>query len=290
MNTIILGGSGFLGPQILTRYPQIVSVGRTRPVNAVHHVYCPSLDNLPEVLDSLEFDTVIMMIGSSNHHELNSHNMLAIEKNLKPIKQVFHHLRTKKIKKVISFTSILLYDKDRMTLPVDESQPLSPYQNQYIFSKYLAEETAKFYSDVPNIIARMTNIYGPSSVLGRPDVVNQLIESLIFNKKASVINTEPQRDFIYAVDAADAIIKLLDSTYTGVVNLASGSMCSIGDIVQILENLSGIKIDRLNGEVTGHLKYVADISLLKKVTNWVPQYSIEAGLTETYTKMVEMYG
>ena len=290
MNTIILGGSGFLGPQILARYPEVISVGRTRPATAKHHLDCPTLDHLPQVLKQVDFDKVIMMIGSSNHHQLNGANLLAIEKNVLPLKKVLACMRPFRIQKIISFTSILLYDRAQMTLPVDESQAISPYQNEYIFSKYLAEELTKLYPDVPSIVARMTNIYGPSTALGRPDVVNQLVEGLVFHKRASVLNTTPQRDFIYCPDAADAIIKLLDSELTGVVNLASGQMCSIGDIVTILERLSGIAIERLSGQATGHLQFVADISLLERATKWRPQYTLEQGLTETYREMVQMYG
>lgn len=290
MSTILLGGSGFLGPQILGRYPDIISVGRTRPSTATRHVDCASLDELPAVLDGLQFDKVIMMIGSSNHHELNRENLLAIEKNLLPLKRVLECVKTRGIRKLISFTSILLYDRDKMRLPVDEGQALNPYLNNYLFSKYLAEEVVKLYPSIPAITARMTNIYGPSTALGRPDVVNQLVEGIVFRKAASVLNTAPRRDFIYCPDAADAIVRLLDSDFTGTVNLASGEMHSIGEIVDILERLSGVTIERLNGEATGHMEFVADVSLLQRVTGWRPQYSLEQGLAETLRKMMEMHG
>jgi nucleoside-diphosphate-sugar epimerase len=143
---------------------------------------------------------------------------------------------------------------------------------------------------VPNIVARLTNIYGPTTALGRPDIVNQLIEGLIFKKKAAVQNTQPFRDFIYTKDAVDAIIKLLDSSFTGKVNLATGKMNSILEMVEILEKITGIRIDRLNGEATGHMKFQANISLLKSIIDWEPEYSLEQGLAETYQKMEKMYG
>ena len=129
MNTIILGSSGFLGPQILTKYQDIISVGRTRPpgVEGVRHINCPSLDDLPVVLDNVEFDKVIMMIGSSNHTVLNKQvplNVEAIEKNVLPLKKVLSYFRTRKLKRVLSFSSILLYDRDVMQLPVVEETPL----------------------------------------------------------------------------------------------------------------------------------------------------------------------
>ena len=234
MKTVLLGGSGFLGPEILSNYPNIVSVGRTRPSVACEHHSCPTVGDLDYVLRGIAFDKVIMMIGSSNHNELNSGNLLAIEKNVLPLKTVFSTLRKYKIKKLISFSSILLYDREKMTLPVSENQQISPYQNEYIFSKYLAEEVAKLYQDVPNIVARLTNIYGPTKALGRPDVVNQLVEGLIFNKKVAVQNTEVVRDFIYTVDVAEAVVRLLESEFEGTVNLAAGKRRSILEIVEIL--------------------------------------------------------
>ena len=177
-----------------------------------------------------------------------------------------------------------------MTLPVDESQPLSTYQNEYIFSKFLGEEVAKFYSDVPNIIVRLTNIYGPTTALNRPDLVNQLVEGLVIRKKARVLNLRPQRDFIYTADASDAIVKLLDTDYTGPVNVATGQMHSIGDVVKILEKLSGIKIEIGDGPATGHMQFFSDNTLIKKLINWEPKYNLEEGLTETYKKMMAMYG
>ena len=294
MKTILLGSSGFLGPQILKKYPTIRSVGRTTPpkTNPLIHSYCPSLDDLPKVLDDIEFDNVIMMIGSSNHTVLNEQqplNVEAIEKNVIPLKKVMSYLRTRQIKKVISFSSILLYDRDVMTLPVKEHTPLRPLQNDYIFSKYLGEEVARFHSEVPNIAVRLTNIYGPTTVLGRPDLVNELVEGVLFEKKAKVKTNKPQRDFIFTEDAADAIVSLLDCDHTGPVNVASGVMHSVEDIVKVLEDLTGIEIERGSGQHTGHLQFVADITKLKELTGFEPKYNLRSGLEKTINVMKEMY-
>lgn len=293
MKTILLGSSGFLGPQILSRYPEIVSVGRTiPPIKNVQHVYCPSVDAMPSVLDKMEFDNVIMMIGSSNHVTLNQEiplNIEAIEKNAIPLYKIFTYFRERKIKKLISFSSILLYDRNVMILPVAEDTKLNPYQNQYIFSKHLGEEVARFFSDVPNIIVRLTNIYGPTTALGRPDLVNELIEGLLFKGNAKVKTGKPQRDFVFTEDASDAIVSLLNTSYTGPVNVASGTMSSVLNIVKILEDVSKTKIEVGNGEHTGHLQFQADISLLNKLTGFQPKYDLHSGLEKTYFKMKEMY-
>ena len=63
----------------------------------------------------------------------------------------------------------------------------------------------------------------------------------------------------------------------------------LGDIVKILEDESKIKIEVLNGAATGHMKFVADNSLLKSLIDWEPKYNLDTGLRETYRKMCEMY-
>ena len=46
--TILFGGSGFFGPIILKKYPNIISVGRTRPPKELKnkHIQINNLNNL----------------------------------------------------------------------------------------------------------------------------------------------------------------------------------------------------------------------------------------------------
>ena len=63
--TILLGGSGFLGPVILSKDSEIISIGRSPIESSLKnkHLDLPSLDNL-EILNNLDFDKVIFLIGS----------------------------------------------------------------------------------------------------------------------------------------------------------------------------------------------------------------------------------
>ena len=175
--TVLFGGSGFLGPIILEKYPDIVSIGRSPLPSHLKnkHVNLSSLDDLT-VLDAVDFDKVIFLIGSSNHHVINTKPSMGIEYNVLPLKKILFYLQKRKIKKFICFTTILLYDVNKMKLPVDETQPINPYVNDYVFSKYLSEELIKFYSDkIPSIIVRFSNIYGATKLI-RPDLVPTLIQ------------------------------------------------------------------------------------------------------------------
>lgn len=284
--TVLFGGSGFLGPIILKKYPDIISIGRS-PIPADlknKHVRLSSLDDLT-ALDSLDFDKVIFLIGSSNHHVINTKPSMGIEYNVLPLKKILFYLQKRKIKKFICFSTILLYDARKMKLPVGETQPINPYVNDYVFSKYLSEELIKFYSDkIPSIVVRFSNIYGPTRLI-RPDLVPTLIQKALSMEEITVWSTKPIRDFLYTPDAADAIVKLLDTNYIGQINLGTGKSVSVGRIAEIIEDLSGKKIKDLGKPVSGPMHFVCDISLVKRLTGWKPKYSIEDGLRETYEIM-----
>lgn len=285
-NTLLFGGSGFLGPIILEKYPDIISIGRSPLPSHLRnqHVQLPSLDDLT-VLDDLDFDKVIFLVGSSNHHIINTKPVMGLEYNVLPLKKILFYLQKRTIKKFMCFTTILLYDVNKMKLPVDETQPINPYINDYVFSKYLSEELVRFYAPkIPSIIVRFSNIYGPTKLV-RPDLVPTLIQQALSPSEVSVWNTKPVRDFLYTPDAAEAIVKLLDTDYTGPVNLGTGQSVSVGKIVKIIEKLSGKQIKNLDKPVSGPMHFVCDISLVKKLTGWEPKHTIEEGLRETYDIM-----
>jgi nucleoside-diphosphate-sugar epimerase len=288
MKTILFGGSGFLGPVILEKYSDIISVGRTPPPSYIknRHIHFDSLDDL-SILDDENIDNVIFLIGSSNHHFLNSQVTSGIDYNVYPLKKALSYFSKRKINKFVCFTTILLYDSFFSTKNVSECHPINPYLNEYIFSKYLSEEIVNFYSDkVPSIIIRCSNIYGPTKLV-RPDLIPTLIQDVINKDEVSVWSKKPQRDFIYLEDAADAVMGLMSTSYVGKVNLGTNKVTSVGEICNTLERLSGKEIKDLDIEVSGPMHFCCDTSLLNKLTGWTPRHTIEEGLEKTYLRMKE---
>ena len=82
-----------------------------------------------------------------------------------------------------------------------------------------------------------------------------------------------------AEDAADAVLKLLDSDFIGKVNLGTGKSHSIKEITDIIERLSNKKIISENKLVTGPMKFLTDIILNKTM--------IKKGLTYPLTTFEE---
>jgi nucleoside-diphosphate-sugar epimerase len=283
--TILFGGSGFFGPIILKKYPNIISVGRTKPPKDLinKHIHITNLNNLKK-LDKINFDKVIFLIGSSNHHIINKNINIGIEYNFNPMIKIMEYLKNKKIKKFICFTTILLYKK-KSNRRVSEKDEINPYENNYIFSKHLLEEVVNFYRNkIPSIIVRLSNIYGYSKLI-RPDLVPTLMQKVFKKKKIYVWSDKPIRDFIFAEDAADAVVKLLNSRFTGVINVGSGKSNSVKNLIGIISKYSNKKIETLNKKVTGPYKFLTNINLLKKITKWVPKYTLEKGLNKTFNIM-----
>ena len=284
--TILFGGSGFFGPIILKKYPKIISVGRSKPPKNIKnkHIALKNLNNLRK-LDKINFDKVIFLIGSSNHHIINKKIDIGIKFNFEPLIKIMEYLKTRKIKKFICFTTILLYENEKPGTPVSERNKTNPYKNNYVFSKHLMEEIVKFYKkSIPSIVVRLCNIYGYSK-LKRPDLVPTIMQDLFKKKSISVWSKKPIRDFIFAEDAADAVVKLLNTKLTGVVNLGTGKSYSVNKLTNIISKLSSKKIKTKNRKVSGPYKFVANIGLLKKNTNWKPKHSLREGLEKTYKIM-----
>ena len=284
--TILLGGSGFLGPVILSKDPEIISVGRTPidPSLKNKHLDLPSLDNL-EILDDLDFDKVIFLIGSSNHHEINNKITMGIDYNVYPLQKILKYLSNRKLNKFICFTSVLLYDQRKLQNPVNEKQTINPYINDYVFSKYLSEEIVEYYKEkVPSIIVRLSNIYGYTKLI-RPDLVPTLMQNVLNKNEVTIWSDKPKRDFIFTEDAAEAILKLINTNFTGIINLGTGEMNSIKTITSEVEKLSGKKIISLDKQVNGPMELSVDTTLIKKLINWSPKFSLKEGLRKTYEIM-----
>ena len=124
--TILIGPTGFLGPAFLEKRPEIIGVGRTSlPSHLNNEFFYIESDKDFKKLDAIEFANIIFLIGSSDHHILNSHPTLALEKNALALSRLLWYLRESKrdVNKIINFTTMLQYDTNKMNLPCSESQP-----------------------------------------------------------------------------------------------------------------------------------------------------------------------
>ena len=264
----------------------MISIGRTHPGEHItnRHIQIDNTDDL-SILDGVEFDNVIFLVGNSNHHLLNNDGMLGFEYNVIPLKKTLHYMQSRNLNKFVCFSTILLYGNEPKNRPVNENDDTYPYQNEYIFSKHMAEEVVKFYEGrVPVINVRLCNIYGDTALV-RPDLVPTLVKDMLTTDNPTIWNDKPRRDFIFTSDAAEAIMLLMDTDYTGTINIGSGHTTGVSNVVSILEDLSGKKIAVEGRPVSGVMEFIADITLLRSLTNWSAKHTLREGLEKTYETM-----
>ncbi len=287
--TILFGGSGFLGPYILQQDPAMISVGRTPPPTANRHIPIESLANL-DCLRDIEFDKVIYIIGNTDHHNLEKESVpraesTAFDYHVVPLLKTLEQLKQYPIRQFIHFSTILIYDDKRLTIPVSEHAPVDPYKNRYVLSKYMAEEALNFYRRwIPILNVRLSNIYGPTP-LERWDLIHVLCRRLLQEGRAEMWSTRPERDFIHVEDAARAVIQLLDADYGGTLNLGTGTLTSVGVVRDALAEVSGCPIDVLDIPVQGPMRFQCDMTTLRRLIDWTPRFTTAEGVRQTYRTM-----
>ena len=287
MTTILIGPTGFLGENFLRLNPKIIAVGRKKPYNNVDNFI--KIDDKYDFspLDNLLFDKAIFLIGSSDHQVINNHSSLAYEMNVIPLSKFLFYCSKRKFKpkKIVTFTTMLQYDNKKMDIPCDEQQPINPYQSNYVLSKVMAEQISTLYRNFFDILdIRLSNVYGPTH-LARPDLVPTLLyKAIVKQEKIFIWSKKPIRDFVFVDDVIFAVISLLETKFSGPINIGSGIGRSVGEVCNIIEKTLNIKIETENKKVTGHMKYIHDLNLLKSYLSYNPK-SLEEGLKNTIEYM-----
>ncbi len=122
--------------------------------------------------------------------------------------------------------------------------------------------------------------FGPGEQAAK--LIPSLIRSLVAGREFDCSHGEQLRDFIYVEDLSSAIVAVLESELTGVVNLASGEPRSLRSVVAHFARLLGGE-DRIRygaREASGldaEPMIIADVSRLRRETGWAPRIGWEEG-------------
>lgn len=281
---IVFGGSGFLGTSILRLFPDMVSVGRTRPVTGNRHIQIDDLGDL-SALGSQHFDSVLFCVGTSRHHELMQQPMdAALDAHLRPFVRVVEQLKSRPIRSFVRLSTLLLTANDA-ALPVDEQSPIDPFRNRYLMSQYFGEQAALFLSrETPIATLRLTNTYGPWP-LPRTDFVHQIVHQLHTRGSAEIASRAPERDFVFVEDAARAMAGLAHSGATGLFVLGSGEATSTGAIADLLQEITGRPVTSREEPAEGIARLCVNSAKLRQSTGWAPLVTLEHGLRRTWDEM-----
>ena len=177
----------------------------------------------------------------------------------------------------------------------EDAYPAQP-EDGYGWEKLFSERMCRHFMEDYGLevrVARYHNIYGPFGTFdgGREKAPAALCRKVIRAKKNNENKIEvwgdgkQTRTFLYIDDCIEGTLRLFESDYSEPVNIGSDEQVSINQMIEILENISGIKkleriyqLDKPKG-VRGRS---SNNDLVKKVLNWSFKIKLKEGLKKTY--------
>jgi len=212
-----------------------------------------------------------------------------IDTNIKGTLNILQAARDFNVERVVITSTSEVYGTAQY-VPINEKHPLqgqSPYSASKIGADKIAESFYRSFS-TPVIIARPFNTYGPRQST-RAVIPTILIQLLNGNKEIYLGSLHPTRDLNYVQDICKGFIALAkcDDAIGKEVNIGSGNEISIGNLANLLIEITGSKAkifsddQRIRPKGSEVERLVCNNSLLKKLTGWEPEVSLDEGLLKT---------
>lgn len=181
-------------------------------------------------------------------------------------------------------------------VPIDEKHPLQP-QSPYSASKIGADAMAMSFFNafgLPVTIVRPFNTYGPrqSARAVIPTIIAQIAAG---KKQIKLGDVSPTRDFNYVADTCRGFIMLseCDASVGKTVNIGSNFEISVGDTLALIKKIMKSDVEfitddqRIRPEKSEVFRLWCDNTLIRELTGFVPEYSIEDGLRATVEWFLE---
>ena len=307
---LVAGGGGFIGghlvKQLIGEGNQVISVDQ-KPLSDWYQVHS-SAENLVGDLQNLDVCLSVSKgveqiynlaadMGGMGFIELhkaecmlsvliNTHLLVAARKN--------------EVQKFFFSSSACVYEQSKQStseisgLKEEDAYPAMP-EDGYGWEKLFSERMCRhFHEDfgISTRIARYHNVYGPNGTYmgGRekaPAALARKVANAVItgNREIEVWGDgEQTRSFTYITDCIEGTRKLMDSDFLSPLNIGSSEMVSINGLINILEEIAGIKIERKYNldAPQGVRGRNSDNTLVKEVLNWEPSIGLKEGMFQTY--------
>lgn len=201
-----------------------------------------------------------------------------------------HHLLDiikdgRRLKKIVFASSYLIYAKRLYSFKrpqgtpyrLSEEDPISPRNltgSAKLNHEIELEFLKGFRSDIKIVLARIYRGYGR----GSRDVISRWVRAALLGKAIQVFHKENIFDYIFAEDTAEGLIRLTESSYSGIVNLGTGLSQRVTEVMGILKKHFP-KLKHSEGKSDDlYEASEANVDKLEKLTGWKPEISLEKGM------------
>src|SRR5216117_4569395 len=205
------------------------------------------------------------------------------------------------VQKYLFASSACVYAADKQTDPnvtalkEEDAYPASP-EDGYGWEKLFSERMCRHFREdfgVVTRIARYHNVYGPHGTYdgGREKAPAADCRKVIQAKSSGKHEIEiwgdghQTRSFMYIDDCLKGTQAIMHSDILEPINLGSSELVTINGLVDMVENIAGIKLKRsynlkapkgVNGRNS-------DNTLIQKYLGWEPNTRLRDGMEKTYT-------
>jgi dTDP-glucose 4,6-dehydratase len=211
-----------------------------------------------------------------------------VQTNVEGTLNVLQAAREANVRLVLHTSTSEVYGTARY-VPIDEDHPLQG-QSPYSASKIAADKLAEAFHlsfGLPVATIRPFNTFGPRQ--SARAVIPTVITQALTQPEVRLGNLSPTRDLNYVADTVEGFIRIAEcpEAIGQVINIGSGREISIRDLAYVILSLLGqdkpvISEDqRVRPEQSEVERLCADNRKARALLGWLPQYSLEDGLTRT---------
>jgi UDP-glucose 4-epimerase len=305
MNTLVLGGNGFIGSHLVDK---LLAEGHKvrifdkyeehylKPITEVDYRY-GDFGNRGLLDDALnDIDMVFHLISTTLPETSNDDPVFDVQSNVVETLFLLEQCVAKNIQKVVFISSGGTVYGVPVELPVHENTPTEP-ECSYGITKLAIEKYLSLFRllhGVDYVVVRPSNPYGDrqnqNSIQGAiPVFLNKVArgESLEIWGDGEVI-----RDYIFIDDLVEGIYKAATvNTQSRIFNLGSGTGHSLNHIVKIIRQITerNIKIEYKAKRAFDIPKIYLDISRAREKLSWAPLTSLESGIERTWEFIQKLY-
>ena len=306
---LVCGAGGFIGGHLVNR---LKAEGYwVRGVDIKEHEFCNTLADdfvigdlrdprvVAEVInDGLdEIYQLAADMGGAGYIFTGDHDACVMHNSALCNLNVVHEAVAKKVRKIFYSSSACIYPERIQMEPTNcglkenlayPAEPDSEYGWEKLFSERMFMAYQRNYG-IEVRIARFHNIFGPE---GTWDGGREKVPAAMCRKVAEVENGgeiemwgdgEQTRSFLYVDECIEGVRRLMESRFTGPVNIGSDEMVSINNLALMAADIAGkeININHIPGP-TGVRGRNSENSMIKENLNWAPEQTLREGMEKTY--------
>ena len=305
---LVCGAGGFIGGHMVKR---LKSEGYwVRGVDIKEHEFCalPADDFVvgdlcdPRVVEAVvdegmdEIYQFAADMGGAGYIFTGEHDAAVMHNSALCNLNMVHEAVRKKVGKIFYSSSACIYpesiqtDPENPGLKEDFAYPAEP-DSEYGWEKLFSERLYMAYQRNCGIevhIARFHNIFGPE---GTWCDGKEKAPAAMCRKVAEAADGEIEvwgdgmqtRSFLYIDECIEGVRRLMESDFSGPVNIGSDEMISINDLALMAADIAGktIRIRNIQGPL-GVRGRNSENSLVQEKLQWAPAQPLRSGMEKTY--------